>query len=102
MNTMNGDANLFTERYKDISGGGFKGYQFGIHYVLAKNMVLGLEYYNLKGISNSDFTAKTFWSEIQVYFWWLSMGDVDKGNIKIGVSTTIRETSDLNGLVVDN
>ena len=68
MNTMNGDANLFTERYKDISGGGFKGYQFGIHYVLAKNMVLGLEYYNLKGISNSDFTAKTFWSEIQVYF----------------------------------
>ena len=30
------------------------------------------------------------------------MVDVDKGNVKIGVSTTIKETSDLNGLVVDN
>ena len=65
---MNGDANLFTERYKDISGGGFKGFQLGIHYVLAKNMVLGFEHYNLKGISNSDFTAKTFWTEVRVFF----------------------------------
>jgi len=68
VHTMNGDANLFTERYKDISGGGFKGFQLGIHYVLAKNMVLGFEHYNLKGISNSDFTAKTFWTEVRVFF----------------------------------
>lgn len=68
MHSMNGDANLFTERYKDISGGGFKGYQVGIHYVLAKNMILGLEHYNLKGIDNPNFTAKTFWSELRVFF----------------------------------
>ena len=30
------------------------------------------------------------------------MVDTDKGNLKIGISTTIKETSDLNGLVVHN
>lgn len=68
VHTMNGDANLFTERYKDISGGGFKGFQVGFHYALAKNIVLGLEHYNLKGIDNKAFTAKTFWSELHFYF----------------------------------
>ena len=30
------------------------------------------------------------------------MVDMDKGKVKVGISTTFKETSDLNGLVVDN
>ena len=68
IHTMNGNSELYTERYKDKTGGGFKGYKIGINYTLAKNMVLGIESYNLKGINNKNFTSKTLWSEIKIYF----------------------------------
>jgi hypothetical protein len=68
MHTMNGDAWMFTETYKDATGGGFKGYKVAGYYTIAKNMRAGIEYYDLKGYSNSDVKARTLWSELQVRF----------------------------------
>ena len=59
---------MFTETYKDATGGGFKGYKVGGYYTIAKNMRLGIEYYDLKGYSNSNIKARTTWSELQVRF----------------------------------
>ena len=68
IHTMGGDAWMFTETYKDATGGGFKGYKVGGYYTIAKNMRLGVEYYDLKGYSNSSIKARTTWSELQVRF----------------------------------
>ena len=68
LHTMNGDAWMFTEQFKDATGGGFKGYKVAGYYTLAKNMRAGIEYYDLKGYSNSDVKARTLWTELQVRF----------------------------------
>ena len=66
--TMNGDAWMFTEKYKNATGGGFKGYQLAANYTVAKNMMLGVQYYDLKGYSDSNIKARTLWTEMQVRF----------------------------------
>ena len=68
INGMNGNSEFFTERFKNVSGGGFKGYRIGLHYAFAKNIVWGSEYYYLKGIDNSHFTSKSFWNELKFFF----------------------------------
>ncbi len=59
--TMNGSYDYFPTE-------GFKGYMIGANYTIAKNMVAGIEYYDLKGKSNSDNKAKTIWSQLVVTF----------------------------------
>ena len=58
--TMNG-------RYSAFAGEGFKGYKLAGYYTVAKNMVAGIEYYDLKGKEN-DKSAKTLWSQLVVTF----------------------------------
>jgi len=60
--TMNGDYGKFND------GQGFKGYMVGANYTVAKNMVAGVEYYDLKSKGDSDVTAKTIWSQLVVTF----------------------------------
>jgi hypothetical protein len=58
--TMNGGAqNFLTE--------GFKGYSLAGYVTVAKNMVAGLEWYDLKG-KETDNKEKTLWSELVVSF----------------------------------
>jgi hypothetical protein len=56
--TMNGDPNL---------AGGFKGYKVAGYYAIAKGMVAGVEYYDLKA-KEGDEKNKTLWTELQVRF----------------------------------
>lgn len=58
--TMNG-------RYGAFAGEGFKGYKLAGYYTVAKNMVAGVEYYDLKG-KETDNSAKTLWSQLVVTF----------------------------------
>ena len=66
--TMNGDAWMYRENYGAKTDYGFKGYKVAGYYTVAKNMMLGVEYYDLKGYSNSEVKARTLWSEFQVRF----------------------------------
>ena len=58
--TMNGCAMSFIDE-------GFKGYSIGGYAAVAKNMIAGLEWYDLKG-KESDTKAKTLWGELTVTF----------------------------------
>ena len=58
--TMNGAYDKFPTE-------GFKGYKVAANYTVAKNMVAGIEYYDLKGKEN-DKSAKTLWSQLVVTF----------------------------------
>lgn len=49
-------------------GQGFKGYSLGANYTVAKNMVLGAQYYDLKGKEDSNDRAKVFWGDLTVRF----------------------------------
>ena len=48
--------------------GGFKGFKVAGYYAVAKGMVAGIEYYDLKGKDNGDQKRKTLWTELQVRF----------------------------------
>lgn len=56
--TMNGNPNLL---------GGFKGYKLAAYWAVAKGMVAGIEWYDLKAKDN-DQKNKTLWTELQVRF----------------------------------
>ncbi len=56
--TMNGNPNLL---------GGFKGFKLGANYAVAKGMVAGIEYYDLKA-KNGGAKNKTLWTELVVTF----------------------------------
>ena len=58
--TMNGDYGKFELE-------GFKGYQVGVNYTIAKNMVAAVEYYDLKGKESED-KARTLWSQLVITF----------------------------------
>ena len=58
--TMNGDA-------WNYGNEGFKGYMLGANYTVAKNMVLGVEWYDLKG-KESDTDGDTLWTELVMTF----------------------------------
>ena len=47
---------------------GFKGYKLAANYTIAKGMMLGIEYYDLKNHDNSDQKQRTLWTELQVRF----------------------------------
>ena len=47
---------------------GFQGWGTGVNYTLAKNMVAGLEYYDLNPKGSSTQAFKTLWSELVVTF----------------------------------
>ncbi len=64
--TMNGNYDKFGPE-------GFKGWNVGANWAIAKNMVATVEYYDLKGRSNSDDYkddqhARTLWSQMIVTF----------------------------------
>ena len=46
---------------------GFKGYKVAAYYTVAKGMMAGIEYYDLKGKDN-DNKVRTLWTELQVRF----------------------------------
>jgi hypothetical protein len=52
----------------NFAGQGFKGYSLGANYTVAKNMVLGAQYYDLKGKEDSNDRAKVFWGDLTVRF----------------------------------
>ena len=58
--TMNGGA-------QDFVAEGFKGYSLAGYLTVAKNMVAGVEWYDLKG-KESDNKEKTLWSQLVVSF----------------------------------
>jgi len=47
---------------------GFKGYKLAANYTIAKGMMLGIEYYDLKNHDNKDQKQRTLWTELQVRF----------------------------------
>ena len=52
----------------NFMGQGFKGFSVGANYTVAKNMVLGAQYYDLKGKAQSDDRARVFWGDFTVRF----------------------------------
>jgi hypothetical protein len=48
--------------------GGFKGYKVAGYYAVAKGMVAGVEYYDLKAKEGDKEKARTLWTELQVRF----------------------------------
>ena len=56
----NGDWGAFANE-------GFKGYNVGASYTVAKNMVYSLDYFDLEG-KDSDVTDRVIWSRLQIAF----------------------------------
>ena len=52
----------------NFAGQGFKGFNVGANYTVAKNMILGVQYYDLKGKEDSNDRAKVVWSDFTVRF----------------------------------
>ena len=53
---------------KGLYGQGFKGFSLRADYTIAKNMVLATEYYDFKGLDNSDYHNKTWAGHMMVTF----------------------------------
>ncbi len=53
--------------WADFVGEGFQGWMAGGYYTVAKNMVAGIEYYDLKG-KETDNKDKTLWGQMLVTF----------------------------------
>ena len=47
---------------------GYKGYAVGVNYALAKNIVAGVTYYDLKSKAESDAEGETLWSQVVFSF----------------------------------
>jgi len=47
---------------------GFKGYGVGIDYTVAKNMVAGIQYFDLKDKNDAETKTKTLWSQLVITF----------------------------------
>jgi hypothetical protein len=60
--------NTFNANYSKSNG--FKGYGVGIDYTVAKNMIAGLQYFDLKDKNNNnkDFKRRTLWSQLVITF----------------------------------
>ena len=56
------DADYETEK------NGFKGYAVGANYALAKNIVAGVTYYDLKSKADTDVEKETLWSQVVFSF----------------------------------
>ena len=57
--TMNGDYS---------AAKGLKGYGVGVDYTVAKNMVAGVQYFDLDDKDGADFNRKTLWSQLVITF----------------------------------
>ena len=53
--------------WKDFLFEGFSGYMVGANYTVAKNMIAGVEYFDLKG-KETDNHDKTLWGQMLVTF----------------------------------
>ena len=51
-----------------ISDDGYKGFEIGANYTLAKNIVAGVKYFDLDGRDGAEKNAKTLWSEVVFTF----------------------------------
>ena len=60
-------SHTMTGRAGDMFAEGYKGYSIGANYTIAKNMMLGLTWYDLKGRQTKE-KARTLWSEFQLRF----------------------------------
>ena len=65
-----GDATFVAHTMNGVipNEGGFKGYKVAGYYAVAKGMVAGVEYYDLKGKEDPKSKARTLWTELQVRF----------------------------------
>jgi hypothetical protein len=65
-----GDATFVAHTMNGVipNFGGFKGFKLAGYYAVAKGMVAGIEYYDLKAKDDSDMKRKTLWTELQVRF----------------------------------
>ena len=59
------NAHSITDLYGDQ---GFKGYSVGAHYTVAKNMILGAEYYDLRGKEDKNDKTRMLWGDLTVTF----------------------------------
>ena len=67
--TMNGNYKTFGGT--NTGDAGFKGFGVGVNYTVAKNMIAGVQYYDLKSKGNNivgNDKAKTIWSQLVVTF----------------------------------
>ncbi len=65
-----GDATYVAHTMNGVDpsiGAGFKGYKLAAYYAVAKGMVAGIEWYDLKA-KEGDNKSKTLWTELQVRF----------------------------------
>ena len=64
-----GDATVISHTMNGSipNNGGFKGYKAAAYYAVAKGMVAGFEYYDLKSKEGNQ-KSKTMWTELQVRF----------------------------------
>ncbi len=53
--------------YSAFANEGFKGYNVGASYTVAKNMVYSLDYFDLEG-KDTDITDRVIWSRLQITF----------------------------------
>ena len=60
-------SHTMTGRAGDMFAEGYKGYSVGANYTIAKGMMLGVTWYDLKG-RETDEKAKTLWGEFQLRF----------------------------------
>ena len=58
-NTFNA---LYSKQY------GFKGYGVGVDYTVAKNMIAGIQYFDLKDKNTDELKRKTLWSQLVITF----------------------------------
>ena len=56
----NGDWGYFIQE-------GFKGYNVGVNYALAKNIVYNLDYFDIEG-KESEKDSRVIWSRLQINF----------------------------------
>ncbi len=69
--TMNGAHEVFGyDQNDDLIGvtAGFKGYSLMGYYTVAKNMVAGVEWYDLKSLEGADIRMKTLWTQLVLTF----------------------------------
>ena len=58
--------NTFNAVYSKKAG--FKGYGVGVDYTVAKNMIAGIQYFDLKDKNDAELKRKTLWSQLVITF----------------------------------
>ena len=67
--TMNGDYTMtYTDNGVDVTTVGFKGYSLAGYYTVAKNIVAGIEWYDLESKDNAEKDMETLWTQLVFTF----------------------------------